>query len=170
MKVTKALIGLAAAAAALTLAPTADAQEAGTLRSLSSACSAGGESTHMFSAAACPSPFLDKREYAPGETIKINEWHDKKCGSFEVISAGFAVKIKFTEVARDGRYLVSGETRAVTTPGTYQAETNCDGVGSADQFTVVAPTPPAPGKPKPPITKPRGAADTGGGGTVVSIP
>lgn len=166
MKVTKALVGLAAVAAALTLTPTAGAQEAGALRSLSAACSPGGESIHMFSAAACPRPFLNKVEYAPGEAISIHVAGEKECASFEAISTGFAGKAKLTQAPVDGGYRVTGETTAVTTPGTYDATFRCNGQDQIhDHFTIKAATPPAPGKPKPPITKPKGAADTGGGGT-----
>jgi hypothetical protein len=74
--------------------------------------------------------------------------------------------------------LFQGSTKVIMTPGTYTATFRCSGNPTPllRQFTIKAPptttTPPAtttpPGakpKPKPPIVKPKGAPQTGGGGT-----
>jgi hypothetical protein len=159
MNITKAFVGLTAvAAAALTLAPTAGAQEAGALKSLSAACA--GESVHMFAAAACPSPFLEKFEYAPGETIKIHLTRPDKCDTFDVTSAGFAGKASVTYKASGDGYVLNGTAKAGATPGGYDARFTCNDYGWSNHFTITAPV-----KAKPPVTKPKGAADTGGGGT-----
>ncbi|MDX3656939.1 hypothetical protein PV646_06425 [Streptomyces sp. ID05-26A] len=111
--------------------------------------------------------FLDKDEYAPGERIKIFLLDTHRCG-YTASSKGFTAPAELTLV-RPG-YSLEGATTAVTTPGTYQAEIPCGMTGPVvDTFTIKAkptrpPGNPAP-KPKPPIVKPKGAPDTGGGGT-----
>jgi hypothetical protein len=101
--------------------------------------------------------FLDKEVYAPGETIKVHEQHPS-CAGQSAVSQGFVAPA----VIHDGY----GETKAIDTPGTYVVAFWCAFPGTGyDQFTIKVPTPPQPGNPKPPIVKPKGAADTGGGGT-----
>ncbi|MEU0881217.1 hypothetical protein ABZ345_21625 [Lentzea sp. NPDC005914] len=182
MKATIAVVGLAAAA--LTLAPTAGAQEAATpkFQSLSAACSPGTEGVVMLKAGACPGPFLDKFEYAPGETIKIKLTFGTECVSHEATSTGFAAPVALKQTPVDaGAYQLTGEAKAGTVPGDYTATIKCDKVSRVSPFAIKIPdappttttppttTSPAPGKPKPPITKPKGAPDTGGGGTTISI-
>ncbi|MEU0881220.1 hypothetical protein ABZ345_21640 [Lentzea sp. NPDC005914] len=112
-------------------------------------------------------PFLDKAEYAPGETIRINLEFGFKCLG-EATSAGFTAPAK---LANAGNGRVISETTAIATPGTYEAAIFCANNSVVNQFTIkaapAAPPPqgtPAP-KPKPPIVKPKGAPQTGGGGT-----
>jgi hypothetical protein len=128
-----------------------------------------GEQQFVLTAPAPPvsGSFLDKDEYAPGERIKIFLRDTHRCG-YTATSNGFTAPAELTLV-RPG-YSLEGATTAVATPGTYQASIPCGMTGPVvDTFTIkAAPTPP-PGnpapKPKPPIVKPKGAPDTGGGGT-----
>ncbi len=107
--------------------------------------------------------FLDKEEYAPGETVKVHEQHPS-CEGASAVSDGFVAPA----VIHNGY----GETKAIDTPGTYVVTFWCAFPGAGfDQFTIKAPTSPPPAgnpkpKPKPPIVKPKGAPQTGGGGTV----
>jgi hypothetical protein len=159
---------LLAFGAACTLTPTAGAQEAATPK-LSSACTGfcpGGGPRW-------PSQFLDKAEYAAGETISINLMLDAECGVLEATSDGFTATAKLTKSPHPtGAIQLYGQATAITTPGTYRATIACTSSPPAvNQFTIkAAPVPPQPSPkpkptPKPPIVKPKGAADTGGGGT-----
>lgn len=116
-------------------------------------------------------PFLDKKQYAPGEAIKISlGWHFT-CGP-TVGSEGFAAPVQLRSAPGGGWY---GEGKAVDAPGTYEVRIGCKYGSFLNTFTVKAPptpTPPTttqpPGpspRPKPPVVKPKGAPDTGGGGT-----
>ena len=113
--------------------------------------------------------FLDKAVYAPGETIRISLKDGYKCW-VPATSEGFTAPANLTQVHGDGDRVV-GETTAITTPGTYTATIPClKGGPVVNQFTIKASaTPPPPGTPapkqKPPIIKPKGAPQTGGGGT-----
>lgn len=115
--------------------------------------------------------FLDKDVYAPGETIKINgSGLPSGCRSPSTASSeGFVATV---QLRRDANSTVQyGEGKAIDTPGDYRAWIRCGLVGDRfDRFTIKVPpttTPPAPTPPgrKPPIVKPKGPADTGGGGT-----
>lgn len=151
---------------AFALTPMAGAKEA--------ACSPGSEPG--IEAAACPGgpmiidlPILDKAEYAPGATIRINLTQPKQCYFNEATSDGFVAAAKLTERLSNGSYQATGQAKAIATPGIYKVSLVCSWGLVVHQFTIKTPTRPAPGKPKPPIAKPKGAPDTGGGGTVISI-
>lgn len=134
-----------------------------------------GELTFTLSEAQTPrtDPFLDKTEYAPGETIKIFLQRGRKC-SGPATSPGFAAPAELTQLQQPELYPLTGETTAGATPGTYQAKIQCITETVTNQFTVKAnpvtpptstsPTTTKPG-PKPPVVKPKGAPQTGGGGT-----
>ncbi|GGM84396.1 hypothetical protein GCM10011609_20630 [Lentzea pudingi] len=107
--------------------------------------------------------FLDKDEYAPGERIEIFLVDTHRCG-YTATSPGFTAPAELALV-RPG-YSLRGATTAVARPGTYRAEIPCGMTGPVVDTFTIAPQPgnPVP-KPKPPIVKPKGAPDTGGGGT-----
>ncbi|ANZ37811.1 hypothetical protein BBK82_18835 [Lentzea guizhouensis] len=111
-----------------------------------------------------PRDFLDQAEYAPGGVVKIELGPLYNCAP-EATSAGFAAPIKLNPVPT----ATIGEGEAAATPGTYQARIFCKAGSLVDSFTVKAPvttTTPPPQKPaKPPVKKPKGAPQTGGGGT-----
>ncbi|GAA4529064.1 hypothetical protein [Amycolatopsis samaneae] len=95
-------------------------------------------------------------------------------------SPGFAEPLRWTRGGNFGRF--SGTTTVITTPGKYTATLKCKGtpiIGEI-QFTIIGTpptgTPPATNVPAPgngsaqpagrtPIIKPKGAPQTGGGGT-----
>ncbi len=111
--------------------------------------------------------FLDKDVYAPGETIKIDgRGLPSACRGFLADSEGFVAQVSLSRNANNIPY---GEGKAIDTPGDYQAWVHCGIVGDRfDRFTIKVPTSPPPAgnpKPKPPIVKPKGAPQTGGGGT-----
>jgi hypothetical protein len=112
--------------------------------------------------------FLDKEEYAPGEAINIFLERGYKCGFEGAVSEGFTAPAQLKQ-SRPGDHGLTGQTTAVATPGTYQATIKCLSWSVADTFTVKAPATPPPGTPAPkpqrPIVKPKGAPETGGGGT-----
>ncbi|WP_156213833.1 hypothetical protein [Lentzea aerocolonigenes] len=132
-----------------------------------------GELSYSLAEAQTPrtDPFLDKAEYAPGEQIKIYLQRGRKC-SGPATSPGFAAPAELTQIWQPENYPLTGETTAGTTPGTYQAKIQCITETVTNTFTVKAPpttgttNPPAP-KPgaKAPVVKPKGAPQTGGGGT-----
>ncbi|MEU0881222.1 hypothetical protein ABZ345_21650 [Lentzea sp. NPDC005914] len=114
---------------------------------------------------------LDPAEVEPGGTISIfgSIYSGGGCyGTSQLTSPGFAVP---PTLQGGNMGHVSGYTTVVTTPGTYEAIWRCSNrpEGSVRTFRVLGTppttTPPASGKPKPPIVKPKGAPDTGGGGT-----
>jgi hypothetical protein len=136
-----------------------------------------GEIEYTLSEPAPPNtdPFLDKAEYAPGEKIRIHLVHGYKCNG-PATSPGFAAPAELTQVrAPDGSPSLVGETTAGSTPGAHQATIKCLTRSITNQFTVKAPpanpptntNPPTTTKPgaKPPVVKPKGAPQTGGGGT-----
>jgi hypothetical protein len=97
---------------------------------------------------------LDKEVYAPGETIMVHAGHPS-CEFRTALSDGFVAPA----VIHDGY----GVAKAIDTPGTYVMSLACAMTGEQyDQFTIKAPGKP---KPTPPVVKPKGAPDTGGGGT-----
>ncbi|MEU7482137.1 hypothetical protein AB0A63_39640 [Lentzea sp. NPDC042327] len=115
--------------------------------------------------------FLDKEVYAPGETIKVQVTGYSFCPTAE--SNGFVAPISLPNNPGGSAH---GEGKATGTPGTYEATVHCyKNQTFVNTFTVKAPpttpttstTPPAAptAKPKPPIVKPKGAPQTGGGGT-----
>lgn len=152
-------MALTALAMAFTLAPTASA--------------AGAQPDR-------PIDFLDKAEYAPGGAIKIAFDTHQDCTT-QASSEGFAASITLTPLPTG----TTGEGTAAETPGTYQARIYCVRGSLVDSFTIKGPvttttppavttttpppvstTKPAPTqKPKPPVKKPKGAPQTGGGGT-----
>lgn len=151
---------------AFALTPTAGAQAAVTPKP-SSACAGfcpGGPRW--------PERFLDKAEYAPGETIGI-DLLSYECGASQATSDGFTATAQLTKGSTGNGIGVhlTGTATAIAAPGTYRATIACTLFPPVtNQFTIKAA--PAPGpkpqpkpKPKPPIVKPKGAADTGGGGT-----
>jgi hypothetical protein len=111
----------------------------------------------------------------PGGTItaKASIYNSGGClPELPLTSPGFAAPLD----VRDGDLgSLVGETTVITTPGTYEVVWQCQDQAdrSVRTFRILGTpptttTPPPPGnpKPKPPIIKPKGAADTGGGGTV----
>ena len=93
---------------------------------------------------------------------------DSGCGDASN-SPGFVSRIELKQQP-DGTW--SGKAKAIDTPGTYQVAMLCFGTHTFQQLTIVPKAqaqPPAftAEKPKPraPITKPKGAPQTGGGGT-----
>ncbi|NUT97687.1 MAG: hypothetical protein HOY78_37285, partial [Saccharothrix sp.] len=59
-----------------------------------------------------------------------------------------------------------GKTTVVSTPGTYQAVMTCRDGPFSVSFTVLGQPPVAdPPQAQPPVKKPKGAPETGGGGT-----
>ncbi|GGU64748.1 hypothetical protein [Lentzea flava] len=111
---------------------------------------------------------LDQQEYDPGEEIQVQAVLVRgRCPS-TVTSPGFAAPIVLVRNPGPGAEL-AGTGRAVTTPGTYTAEVACPGVPPFTQTFKVKggppTTPPPSGSPRPPIVKPKGAPDTGGGST-----
>jgi hypothetical protein len=110
--------------------------------------------------------FLDKTQYAPGARIGINLTQRHECGILQASSEGFAAAANLTEKPVNDGFTLTGVAKAITTPGTYRATIRCRSNQFFNQFTIKAgPAAPPPGnpKPKPPIVKPIGAADTGGG-------
>ncbi|MEU0881219.1 hypothetical protein ABZ345_21635 [Lentzea sp. NPDC005914] len=152
---------LLAIGTAFALTPTASAQEALTPKfslACMGFCPGGGPPTSE-------RQFLDSAEYPAGGTIRINLTVMNECGVLEATSAGFTAPAKLTQKQGTGGYQLTGVTRAAATPGRYFAEIRCTWALIVTQFTVkVAPPVRAP-KPKPPIVKPAGSPDTGGGGT-----
>lgn len=116
--------------------------------------------------------YLLPAEVEPGGTMTGGGDMNTGCHGAEITSPGFAAPLKFTRGGNFGRF--SGDTTAITTPGTYTATFHCQGGTRTDTttFTIkgtpptttTPPAGPAP-KPKKPIVKPKGAPQTGGGGT-----
>jgi len=100
--------------------------------------------------------YFAKSEYAPGEAITATYRVYAKCVG-DLNSTGFVAPIKFQQKA-DLRY---GTGRVVDTPGSYVASMTCDNITVKQPFTVKAQKP----KAKAPVIKPKGAPETGGGGT-----
>ncbi|MFS8096557.1 hypothetical protein LFM09_05390 [Lentzea alba] len=113
-------------------------------------------------------PFLDKAEYAPGETITIHLDRGYKCGLDKLAhSEGFTEPAALTPGGTSTGYDLRGRATAVDKPGTYEAKIRCLQDSVVNTFTIKpkAATPPPGLGPKPPIVKPKGAPETGGGGT-----
>lgn len=100
---------------------------------------------------------LDKAEYAPGEQIKATAPASANCIG-NLSSTGFTAPIK---LARESDQLFSGTGKAVEAPGAYVASMTCNNMTVTQNFTVAAQKP----KAKAPVVKPKGAPQTGGGGT-----
>jgi hypothetical protein len=117
--------------------------------------------------------YLVPAEVEPGG--KISAGGDVYTGCFSpgpLESPGFAAPLRFTRGGNMGRF--AGDTTVITTPGVYEVAFQCFNrpERSVKTFRILGTpptttTPPQPGtpKPKPPIVKPRGAPNTGGGGT-----
>ncbi|MEU4446389.1 hypothetical protein AB0K14_17935 [Actinosynnema sp. NPDC050801] len=91
-------------------------------------------------------------------TARIPAEHD--CTGTTIGSTGFVAPL---ELRPQGAELV-GTARAVAAPGTYQATMQCRDGLFAVGFSVLG-DPPANQPPRQPVKKPKGAPDTGGGGT-----
>lgn len=136
MKAIKAVVGLSAVAAALMLTPNASAND-------------------VF--------FLDKQKYEVGDTITISMRKNARCEPV-VRSAGFAAPIALT--GEEGERLVGGgkaTSKAGSAP--YEAVLMCGSVKLSRPFTVVTKAKAPVTKPNTPIVQPKGAPQTGGGGT-----
>jgi hypothetical protein len=99
-----------------------------------------------------------------GGTIDVHRQVTAMCTN-PVTSTGFAEPINI--IYRTEGSLRSGRGKVVDTPGTYEASMQCSGQTATRKFTIKAKAKaeqPAP-KPKTPIVKPKGAPQTGGGGT-----
>lgn len=107
-------------------------------------------------------------EVEPGGTIRATaeRW---SCSVPILTSPGFTEQMAFNL----DRALWRGTTKVITTPGTYTATLVCPEYPTplTSQFTIkgapatTTTTPPPAVKPKPPVVKPKGAPQTGGGGT-----
>lgn len=111
-----------------------------------------------------PSTFrLDKTEVEAGGDISVLV---DKVGSNctgPATSLGFAAPI---ELKYDSPGQLIGNGKAVGRAGTYEAEMNCGGTPVRQQFRVVEKAEaPVALKPRASIVKPKGAPQTGGGGT-----
>ncbi|MGW6447161.1 hypothetical protein [Lentzea sp. NPDC055074] len=123
--------------------------------------------------------YLLPAEVEPGGTITAGgDMHTGCSASGPLTSPGFTEPLRFTRGGNFGRF--SGDTTAVSTPGTYEVVFQCANrpENSVKTFRVLGtpPTTPSttpsttrpatPPKPGPkPVVKPKGAPQTGGGGT-----
>lgn len=112
--------------------------------------------------------FLDKDRVEAGGEVTVMKKADSGCGD-AANSPGFVSRIELKQQA-DGSW--SGTAKAVDTPGTYRVAMLCFGTHTFQELTVVprtttspAPTTPEKPKAKAPIVRPKGAPQTGGGGT-----
>ncbi|MEU0881221.1 hypothetical protein ABZ345_21645 [Lentzea sp. NPDC005914] len=114
---------------------------------------------------------LGPAEIEPGGTIYLqtNIYNGGCFPKSPLTSPGFAAPMK---VVGGNMGRITGDTTVITTPGTYEVVLQCSDRPESDVKTFrilgdppTSTTPPPPGKPKPPIVKPKGAPDTGGGGT-----
>ncbi|SDJ77489.1 hypothetical protein SAMN04488074_103192 [Lentzea albidocapillata subsp. violacea] len=118
--------------------------------------------------------YLYPTEVEPGGTITAGgDVHTGCQGWGPLESPGFAEPLRFTRGGNFGRF--SGDTKVITTPGTYEVVFQCTDrpersvktfrILGTPPTTTTPPNPQAP-KPKPkPVVKPKGAPETGGGGT-----
>ncbi|MET9628940.1 hypothetical protein ABZX92_15890 [Lentzea sp. NPDC006480] len=115
-------------------------------------------------------------EVEPGGKIYANGDMTSGCRAVSPLtSPGFAAPLELASAGMWGGY--RGETTVTTIPGTYEVVWQCNDGPERDvkTFRVLGDPPvppttttqPPPGKPqpKPPIVKPKGAPQTGGGGT-----
>ncbi|MDX8051930.1 hypothetical protein SK571_21265 [Lentzea sp. BCCO 10_0798] len=113
--------------------------------------------------------YLHPQEVEPGGTITAGgDMHTGCRASGPLESAGFAEPLRFTRGGNFGRF--SGETKAITTPGTYEVVFQCAErpERGVKKFRILGtpPTTTTPPKLKPkPVVKPKGAPETGGGST-----
>ncbi|MCX2950648.1 hypothetical protein [Lentzea sp. NEAU-D7] len=118
--------------------------------------------------------YLYPEEVEPGGTITAGgDMHTGCRASGPLESPGFAEPLRFTRGGNFGRF--SGDTKAITTPGTYEVVFQCADrpERSVKTFRILGTpptttTPPSTTSPKPkpkPVVKPKGAPETGGGGT-----
>ncbi|HUQ55981.1 hypothetical protein [Lentzea sp.] len=110
--------------------------------------------------------FLPMTEVEAGGDISVIRTKQSNCGQVAT-SPGFTAPIELVYESRNTRI---GNGEVVDRPGTYQAEMVCGGRPVHQQFVVRAKAPTstsATEKPrvKAPVVKPKGAPQTGGGGT-----
>jgi hypothetical protein len=115
--------------------------------------------------------FLDKQEVEAGGEVTVMKKSGSGCGD-AANSPGFVSRIELKQ-RPDGMW--TGTAKVVDKPGTYQVAMLCYGAHTFQNLTVLPkaaePTTPVTGKPiskavaKAPIVKPKGAPQTGGGGT-----
>jgi hypothetical protein len=108
--------------------------------------------------------FLDKTEVEAGGDISVVKTKQSGCGEIAT-SPGFTAPVEIKYEAGNTRI---GNGKAVGTAGAYQVEMICEGKPVHQQFVVKAKAPTTiTEKPqaKAPIVKPKGAPQTGGGGT-----
>ncbi|ANZ37813.1 hypothetical protein BBK82_18845 [Lentzea guizhouensis] len=144
MNRTAPVLGLTAAALALVFTPAGNAQSGDTYS-------------------------LDKAEYLPGETITVSYDVTANCEG-TVGSTGFVGHVA-PEFQLDPPNIMRTKATAGNWAGEYRTSLKCGGEYVSKSFRVLeqakAPEAPAPvQKPKAPIVKPKGAPQTGGGGTV----
>lgn len=104
-------------------------------------------------------------EVEPGGEINGKMPVTNDCAGRTITSSGFVAPLELQTEAGNFPEL-AGKTTVVSTPGTYQAVMTCRDEPYAVTFKVLG-TPPAdpPQQPQQPIKKPKGAPETGGGGT-----
>lgn len=112
--------------------------------------------------------FLDSGEVEAGGDVSVMKTKQSVCGNVAT-SPGFTAPI---ELKYESQNLRIGNGKAVDVPGVYQVQMICKGQPVLQQLVVKAkalkPVPsPITAKPKAkaPIVKPKGAPQTGGGGT-----
>ncbi|MET9228933.1 hypothetical protein [Lentzea sp. NPDC003310] len=111
--------------------------------------------------------YLLPAEVEPGGTLTAGGDMNTGCTpAGPLTSPGFAEPLRFTRGGNFGRF--SGDTRAITTPGTYEVVFQCANrpERSVKTFRILGtpPTTTPPPKPGPkPVVKPKGAPQTGGG-------
>jgi hypothetical protein len=109
---------------------------------------------------------LDQAAYDPGQQVTVTATLVSGCENSAVTSPGFKAPIVFS--ARSGiPRMYNGTGTAADRPGTYTAQATCKGEVVTRTFKIngIAAPPPVKPKPKPPVVKPKGAPQTGGGGT-----
>jgi hypothetical protein len=99
-------------------------------------------------------------EVRPGGELTARIPAENDCTGTTVGSTGFVAPL---ELRPQGAELV-GTAKAIATPGAYQATMQCRDGLFAVGFTVLG-DPPADQPPRQPVKKPKGAPETGGGGT-----
>ncbi|MEJ2854578.1 MULTISPECIES: hypothetical protein [unclassified Saccharothrix] len=104
-------------------------------------------------------------ELQPGGEITGKMPVENDCTGTTITSPGFVAPLELTPGGGTSSEL-AGKTTVVSTPGAYQAVMTCRDGPFAVTFTVLG-QPPAndPPQTQPPVKKPKGAPETGGGGT-----